>query len=53
MAKLINEHSEMRHDQKAQGFRAIANRVSGDSTAPVSTAAGRAIYPLTFKLSTH
>jgi len=47
MARLINEHSERRHDQHAQDFR--AKGVSGDSTAPISTAAGHSFNSLQFQ----
>ena len=46
---LSKKHSERRHDQNAQDFRAIANRVSGDSTVPISTAARRSFNSLPFQ----
>jgi ubiquinone biosynthesis protein UbiJ len=49
MVRLINEHRERQRDQNAQVFRDIANRVSGDSTAPISTAARRSFNSLQFQ----
>ena len=48
MARL-NERSERRHDYKAQNLPLRPTAFFGDSTAPVSTAAGHSFNPLQFQ----